>query len=115
MSNYQNIKTEDVAGAFHALANPHRLEIFLRLASCCPVGQACAPDMRSCVGDVAAGLNLAPSTVSHHLKELRRAGLIHMERAGQTVECWVEPERVAALAAFFERALGAPRKEPQDV
>ena len=106
---------EDASAAFHALANPHRLAIFLRLASCCRVGQACAPDMRSCVGDVAAGLNLAPSTVSHHLKELRRAGLIHMERAGQNVECWVDPERVEALAAFFGRAVGGSRKELEDV
>ncbi len=114
MSNYQKIEAKDLAAAFHALANPHRLQIFLRLASCCRAGQVCAPDMRTCVGDVAAGLDLAPSTVSHHLKELRRAGLIHMERAGQNVECWVEPDRVEALAVFFRQALGGSYKELQD-
>ena len=57
--------------------------------------------MRACVGDLGAKLGIAPSTVSHHLKELRRSGLIHMERSGQKVACWVEPDSLDALSAFF--------------
>ncbi len=92
---------------FRALANPHRLGIFLDLASCCRPGEACAPDARSCVGELGGDLGLAPSTVSHHLKELRHAGLVHMKRSGQTVECWVEPETLELLSQFFRKALAA--------
>ncbi len=95
------------ATMFKALANPHRLRIFLDLASCCCPEQACDPNDRSCVGELGKGLNLAQSTVSHHLKELRQAGLIHMERSGQTVECWVEPATLQALSGFFAEAAAA--------
>ena len=95
---------DDVAEIFKALSNPHRLNVFLRLAACCRPGDACTDGMRACVGDLARGLDIAPSTVSHHLKELRRSGLIHMERSGQNVECWVEPETLDRLSDFFRRA-----------
>lgn len=97
-----------LAKVFQALSNPHRLKIFIALARCCRPGQACAADERACVGDLAAGLGLAPSTVSHHLKELRQAGVIHMKRAGQNVQCWVEPELLSSLAGFFAHAAAMP-------
>ncbi len=104
MSNYPNIDAEELAGLFKALSNPHRLKIFIGLALNCRPGQACAPNMRACVGELGDGLGLAPSTISHHLKELRQAGLIHMKRAGQHVECWADPEALARLSEFFRFA-----------
>ncbi len=95
---------DHVAEVFKALSNPHRLNVFLRLAACCRPGDACAGGMRACVGELAGDLDIAPSTVSHHLKELRRSGLIHMERSGQNVECWVEPETLDRLSDFFRSA-----------
>jgi ArsR family transcriptional regulator len=106
MSNYPIKDAEELAELFKALANPHRLKIFIGLARCCRAGEACAPNMRACVGELGDGLDLAPSTVSHHLKELRRAGLIHMKRAGQHVECWADPEALARLCEFFRFAGG---------
>jgi len=50
------------------------------------------------VGDLAKGVSIDPSTVSHHLKELRRSGLIHMERNGRNIQCWVNQETVHSLA-----------------
>lgn len=101
MSKYPNFDAEELAELFKALANPHRLKIFIGLARCCWPGQACTPNMRACVGELGEGLGLAPSTISHHLKELRHAGLIHMKRAGQHVECWADPEALARLTEFF--------------
>ncbi len=106
MSNYPINDAEELAELFKALANPHRLKIFVGLARCCRQGEACAPNMRACVGDLGDGLGLAPSTVSHHLKELRQAGLIRMKRAGQHVECWADPEALARLSEFFRFAGG---------
>jgi DNA-binding transcriptional ArsR family regulator len=109
MSNYRNIDTERLSHKFKALSNPHRLSIFLRLASCCGAGIACDPDtaMRECVGTVGKDLNLSPSTISHHIKELHRAGLIKMKRRGQMVECWVDPETLDSLAEFFKPCVNA--------
>jgi len=53
------------------------------------------------VGELGKDLGIVPSTVSHHIKELHRSGLIRVERKGQNVECWVSPEAVNELAAFF--------------
>jgi ArsR family transcriptional regulator, arsenate/arsenite/antimonite-responsive transcriptional repressor len=105
MSNSRSIDTEKLSHTFKALSNPHRLSIFLRLASCCCGPEvACDTDiaMRECVGTVGKNLNLSPSTISHHIKELHRAGLIKMKRRGQIVECWVDPETLDFLAEFFK-------------
>lgn len=90
---------------FKALSNPHRLNIFLRLASCCRPGTRWSKDAeRACVGELARDFDLAPSTVSHHIKELTQAGLIQSARAGQNVECWVDPTVIDDLTGFFGEA-----------
>ncbi|MDP6515359.1 MAG: metalloregulator ArsR/SmtB family transcription factor [Alphaproteobacteria bacterium] len=95
---------DGLAQVFRALANPYRLRLFMTLASCCRPGTTCEANLRSCVGELGSELGIAASTVSHHLKELRQAGLIHMARTGQNVECWVEPDTLGALSAFFFEA-----------
>lgn len=93
---------EQLAAMFKALSHPHRLRIFTRLASRCTPGvTTCDADMRCCVGDISQNLDIVPSTVSHHMKELRQAGLVRMERNGQETECWVEPRVLALLSRFF--------------
>ena len=106
MSNYRDSHTERLAEAFKALSNPNRLKIFLQLMSCCAPGTLCSSEeiSKSCVGDLGNGLGIAPSTLSHHIKELSRAGLIRMERRGQHVDCWVEPATVEELRLFFQTA-----------
>ena len=80
---------------------------FLRLVSCCAPGTRASidtdvdPEGCACVGELGQDLGIVPSTISHHIKELRRAGLIRMERRGQKIECWIDPETVAALREFF--------------
>ena len=71
-----------------ALSHPQRLRMFLKLEEYCgPTScAASAEGMARCVGDLGANLGLAASTVSHHLKELRQAGLIQVERRGKRDE-----------------------------
>ncbi|MGH2611207.1 MAG: ArsR/SmtB family transcription factor [Tepidiformaceae bacterium] len=109
MSNPRTIEPLRLADQFRALGNVHRLEIFLFLASNCAPNTMTTDDrITACVGDLASLLTIAPSTVSHHLKELRQAGLIRMDRRGQSVECWVDTETVRELASFFQEVCSAP-------
>lgn len=61
------------AGLFKALSDPHRLAILLALA------RAKGP---MCVCDFSSVVPLNQSTVSHHLKLLREAGLVGAQRHG---------------------------------
>lgn len=90
---------------FKALSNPNRLEIFLQLYRCMGAGQKHPTDdagISGCQLEFAEILGLAPSTVSHHFKELRNAGLIVMERQGKSIVCWIEPRAVDTLRSFLE-------------
>jgi ArsR family transcriptional regulator len=102
-----NTKTEDLqrfANIFKALSNPHRLRIFMKLATCCAPGTICSVETANSayVGELAEDLDIVPSTVSHHIKELRQAGLIRMRRQGQKIECWVDPHVYNDLIGFFQ-------------
>ncbi len=100
MSIYRTNDLERYAEAFKALSNPNRLAIFLHLVDCCPPGTSCSFDeeMRRCVGDLGKDLGIVHSTISHHIKELRRTGLIHVEKKGRFTQCWVDPETVTLLS-----------------
>jgi ArsR family transcriptional regulator len=100
MSKHSNEDVTRLAEAFKALSNPNRLRIFLQLLSGCTVGGACCSDVdwsRCCVGTFVDDLGLAPSTISHHVKELRQAGLIQVRRCGKTVECWLNETALRPL------------------
>ena len=112
MSNNRDKQIENYAEMFKALSNPNRLKIFLRLTALCMPG-CCMPEvpvdiskeMKSegcaCVGDLGKELDIAPSTISHHIKELKQVGLIDVTRRGQRIECRINPETMAAFQSFF--------------
>lgn len=107
MSNNQNKNIEKFAEMFKALSNPNRLRLFMRLATCCQPGTvtSISADADSegcaCVGELGKDLDIVASTISHHMKELRQAGLVRMERRGQRIECWIDPEVIKSLQGFF--------------
>ncbi len=99
------MKIEKYATAFKALAHPHRLAIFLRLARCCNERGCSVEECASlCVGDLGKGLGIGAPTISHHLKELTRAGLIRTRKRGQHTDCWVAETTLDDLANFFTKA-----------
>jgi ArsR family transcriptional regulator len=96
-----------MAQVFGALSNPHRLEILSRLSGGCLCGSECRSNGGGCrcIADLAEELGIAPSTMSHHLKELRQAGLIEMERRGQRTDCCVKPDALKELEVFLRSEL----------
>jgi ArsR family transcriptional regulator len=82
-----------------ALANENRMAIFEYLRQH-EITLLKSPDCPS-VGEIAAEFDLALSTVSHHLKELYRAGLIRCERRGKNVFCVVNREALRGLKEYF--------------
>ena len=99
----------DFAAMFKALGEPTRLRIFDFLRSCCcPVSVENSGDVRPVsgptVGEVCCritGADRINSTISEHLKELRGAGLITIERRGRNMVCGVNKDAALALAAYL--------------
>jgi len=99
----------DTAAMFRALGDPTRLHIFEFLRSCCcPVAVGETGEVRPVdgptVGEVCchvSGASQINSTISHHLKELRLAGLITVERRGKNMICGVRQDAVEALIAYL--------------
>ena len=74
-----------------ALADETRLRIFESISHC---------EHMNC-GEIVTLRGVTPATVSHHLKILREAGLIHCRRQGQ----FVYSEAVPQTVERFTRAL----------
>jgi ArsR family transcriptional regulator len=103
MSNYIPSEIASYSAAFNALSNPHRLQIYTMLSGCCQPGERCLIESTEpcCVGDIGRQLDIAASTLSHHLKELYRANLIEMNRDGKQIYCSVNPAMLENIRAFF--------------
>lgn len=73
-----------------ALADPRRFELLERIArAACPLGCAQAR----------AALPISAATLSHHIKELETAGLIHIRREGKFHYMSLRPGVLEAMAA----------------
>ncbi|AIE86291.1 ArsR/SmtB family transcription factor [Fimbriimonas ginsengisoli] len=107
----------DEGAMFKALGDPTRLRIFNFLRNCCcPVAVGEEGEVRPVegptVGEVCCsvtGSEKITSTVSFHLKELRNAGLITMERRGKNMVCGIDREVLARLADYFTDDSGGCR------
>ncbi len=119
---------ERLAAIFKALSDRNRLAIFQTIRSCCcdcrVVNDAKAgadnaadstgaqpqdahgaeppSDVGNSVSAIASRFDLSLSTVSHHLKELRNAGLIICEKRGQWVYCRPNPEVLKDIEGFLD-------------
>jgi ArsR family transcriptional regulator, arsenate/arsenite/antimonite-responsive transcriptional repressor len=90
-----------LAQALRALAHPNRLAIFERIHD---DGLCCHTDRKgNTVCAIAEDFQLALSTVSHHLKELRAAGLITCERRGQQVICAINHDTLDRVLQLLSR------------
>lgn len=90
----QVAEAEALAKGFSALGDPVRLRLLSMLAA------AAAGEI--CVCDFVGPIGRSQGTVSHHLKLLSEAGLVHGERRGKWV--WYSLDRVRL--AELQGALG---------
>lgn len=103
---------EELATLCHALGDPTRAHILkFLLGCCCPVavqeGGEVSRIEDATAGEVCChitGGEKITSTISFHLKELKKAGLIKVERRGKYMVCGANREALAGLAAFFRDA-----------
>ena len=98
MSAPKRVMTDEEAAlaVARALADPQRYRIMKMLAQ--------APENTQC-SVLFDSVKLAPATLSHHMKELRDAGLIHESRTGRTVQYRVRFEVVEAFLDVLEQDL----------
>ena len=100
----------DPVRIFKALSNESRLEILKSLyregISGTMEGQDLCAENCSCVGDIVERFRLAPSTISHHIKELALAGLVRVERNGQFIRVFPNPEALRAISSFSDSLVG---------
>lgn len=87
------------AAILKALADPRRFELLERISKAgCPLG--CAQAL--------SALSISAATLSHHIKELERAGLIDVRREGKFHFLTLRPGVLKALASL----LGALENNP---
>lgn len=83
-----------IAMRLKAIADPVRVKIVSYLFSS-PAGEETS-------GELAAVLELSESTISHHLGQLRKAGLVVSDRRGMNVFHRVRPEALGALCVVLD-------------
>lgn len=111
MSNQETVNAEQwqvekFANIFKALSNPNRLRILLELTHCSVSDGGFSTnvgldEVENCQQEFAKKLGLAPSTISHHFKELRQAGLLRMRREGKNLIVWVDTEAINSIRDLF--------------
>ncbi|MBI5337248.1 MAG: helix-turn-helix transcriptional regulator [Mycolicibacterium rufum] len=83
-----------IALRLKALADPVRVKLMSLLFS--------STEGEQNSGDLARTLEVTESTVSHHLSQLRRAGLVESERRGMSVFHRPHADAVAALCVVLD-------------
>ncbi len=92
---------DTVAAAFKAIGHPVRLRILSLLA------RGKEP---LCVCHIEERFTLAQPTISHHLRVLRKAGLVSANRKGTWVYYAAREPGIAPLRAFLEQLQSGPSR-----
>jgi ArsR family transcriptional regulator len=86
-------QAEQIVPVVKALADPVRLRL-LSLVASHQEGEACVCDLND-------AFDLSQPTISHHLKVLHEAGLLHRVKRGVWVYYSAAPDALAGLAALI--------------
>ena len=91
-------RLERHAAQLGALGHPVRLRALRFIVQAGEDGAA--------AGDIQAHVDVPASTLSHHLKRLRVAGLVATRRVGRETICTLRPEAFGEVAAREREILG---------
>jgi ArsR family transcriptional regulator, arsenate/arsenite/antimonite-responsive transcriptional repressor len=83
-----------LAQAFKALGVPIRLQLMSMIAS--------APNGEVCVCDLTPAFSISVTTISHHLKVLREAGLVDAQRRASWVYYRARPALMRQLSTLLD-------------
>jgi ArsR family transcriptional regulator, arsenate/arsenite/antimonite-responsive transcriptional repressor len=97
--------TDALSRRLAALGNPTRLAAFRLLVR---AGRGGLP-----VGVLAGRLDLPPSTLSHHLAQLLREGLVTQDRQGTTLICRADFAELAGVTAALQAECCAEEAPPE--
>lgn len=89
------LSVEEAAQAFAAIGSEPRLDVLLALVRAGPGGLV--------VGDIQKRLDMAASTLTHHLRFLAAAGLIVQTRDGRAIRNEAAFTRIEQLADYLVR------------
>ncbi len=87
------MKLDDAAARLEALGNPTRLRIYRTLVRAGAEGMP--------VGRLQERLDIAASTLSHHLRALIAVGLVTQTREGTTLHCHTNYELMRGLLEYM--------------
>ncbi len=101
----------DLSTIFKALSNRNRLKAFEIIRNGhadvvqCRNGNRSddVPDGAVCVCEILNQLNVSAPTLSHHLKELRYAGIVNVYQCGQWSYYTVRDDVLELLADYFSK------------
>jgi len=92
---------------FKALSDPHRVEILEKLytekCQCIDNYPSEKQESQRCVKSLSLLVGISIPTISHHLKELRDAGLIKMTKQGRHIVCHINYEKIKQINLFLSR------------
>jgi ArsR family transcriptional regulator len=86
-------QAEELAAVLKALADPVRLRLVSMLVS--------EPDREICACDLPEMLDRSQPTISHHLSQLVRVGLLEREQRGKWAWFRVRPERLTEISTIL--------------
>ena len=86
----------EIALRLKALADPVRVQLMSMVLA--------QPDTGVCTCDLAPAVGVSEATVSHHLKQLRDAGLVEGTRKGTNVFYRPRPDALGALCRVIDPA-----------
>jgi ArsR family transcriptional regulator, arsenate/arsenite/antimonite-responsive transcriptional repressor len=87
-------EASELAVGFNALADPVRLRLLSMLAA--------SPEGEICVCDFIEPVGKSQGTISHHLRILSDAGLVHGDRRGKWVWYSLDRARLAELRGALD-------------
>ncbi len=87
------MKADEAVAALGAVAHEHRLAVYRMLVKRGPTGLP--------AGEIAARLELPPSSLTFHLQQLRHAGLVTQRRLGRQIIYAADYGAMNGLVAYL--------------